>query len=355
MSGFDFSKYGVLALDPDPSSLARAKAVYAHKGLKHFFPCLTPEDGWEVIKSMKPHLMLADLGLGSSCIEFIRNVRLCDCGEYSDLPIIALTANVQPELIRKACDAGIEGVLRKPIDPVRLLRITRLGLTEPKRFISVPHYFGPERRTRNEEPFGGYDRRIKHKASDPFVSPLSAEKVVLRDPERAKETAKDRALRKAMDEHQLWIDSGGKEGSRMSIARADMRRMAFLKADLTRAQLPRGDFRGVSCRQTVFRSSNLRRSRFGGAKMVECDMSMSRLSESDMSRSRFKFTNLRGADLTRVNLFGAHLNFCDLSATNLNGANLIEANLSSVRGLHASQLANAQVDSSTKLPQKLAS
>jgi len=355
MSAFDFSKYGVLALDADPRSLARAKAIYAHKGLTHFCPSLKAEDAWQIVKTLKPHLMLADLGLGDRCIQFIRDVRMCEGGQYSELPVIALTTQPDPIVIRQACDAGIEGVLRKPIDPVRLLQITRLALTEPKRFISVPHYFGPERRARSEEPFGGYDRRIKHKKSDPFVSSLSAEKVVLRDPAEVKLTAADKAVKRAMSQHRLWIDTGGKEGSQMAMKKADLRRMKMLNAELSRVQLPQGDFRGIACRKTDFSKSNLRRALFIEAKLVECDMSMTRLSQANMSRAKMKFTSLRGADLTKANLFGAHFNFCDMSAANLNGANLVEANLSSVRGLRASQLANAQIDRTTKLPKELAS
>ncbi|WP_339053686.1 pentapeptide repeat-containing protein [Arsenophonus endosymbiont of Crataerina pallida] len=84
-------------------------------------------------------------------------------------------------------------------------------------------------------------------------------------------------LRKILDEHKVWVESLGEDGS---------------KADLCRANLREADLRGAD---------------LYGANLYGAD--------------------LRGADLRGANLYGANLYGADLRGANLYGANLYGANL----------------------------
>ena len=169
MSEFDFSKYSVLMADPSPQSIERAQAVYDLKGLSRFKGVTTTSKALAELKTFRPHIAFIDMDPGSGGLETIQMIRDHPDGRVSEVPIIILITKVDTNTLKKVCKVGIEGALRKPFDPVRLLRITRLTIIRPQRFISIRSYFGPNRRNKDIGAFDGYDRRKKHPQAEGFT------------------------------------------------------------------------------------------------------------------------------------------------------------------------------------------
>ena len=69
------------------------------------------EEGVEAIKKMKPHVVILDLMMpGMDGWQVCKNVR-----EFSNVPIVVLSALDDPAMIASALDAGADDYLVKPV------------------------------------------------------------------------------------------------------------------------------------------------------------------------------------------------------------------------------------------------
>lgn len=160
MTDFKFSKYKVLMCDTDPEVIDIARTTYLDADIGDFVATPSPEEALKHIPKMKPDVILVALKLPNiSGINLIQKIRSMNEGEFYKTPILMLLEKVSQNLLREACRAGIEGALRKPIQPEKIRRFSRSVILKPRRFICVRHYFGPERRSRDDPHFNGENRR----------------------------------------------------------------------------------------------------------------------------------------------------------------------------------------------------
>jgi len=107
----------------------------------------------------------------------------------------------------------------------------------------------------------------------------------------------------ALDQHRLWVESGGTQGTRADLSGANL-----VEADLTGANLQGAQLQKVNLRGADLSMANLR-----NANLVEAD-----LRETNLLGTEFSGANLMGA-----NLYGAQ----GLWAGRLGGTNLFDATL----------------------------
>lgn len=160
-------------------------------------------------------------------------------------------------------------------------------------------------------------------------------------------------LHDALIGHKLWVDTGGKEGSVMSIEHADLRDAELEGIDLSRCGLPFACFKRANCKNAVLRRCNLT-----GADFIESNLDNANLAASRLSGARFNDAMLRntvflGSDLSNASFRGQRLLNCDLSGTNLAGTDFRDADLTGTRGLFAEQIQRARVNANTHLPRNL--
>jgi uncharacterized protein YjbI with pentapeptide repeats/CheY-like chemotaxis protein len=160
MTDFEFSKYKVLMCDTDPEVIDIARTTYLDADIGDFVATPSPEEALKHIPKMNPDVILVALKLpNTSGISLIKKIRSMNDGAFYKTPILMLLEKVSQNLLREACRAGIEGALRKPIQPEKIKRFSRAVILKPRRFICVRHYFGPERRSLDDPHFNGKDRR----------------------------------------------------------------------------------------------------------------------------------------------------------------------------------------------------
>jgi uncharacterized protein YjbI with pentapeptide repeats len=109
-------------------------------------------------------------------------------------------------------------------------------------------------------------------------------------------------LKSILDQHQLWIETKGKQGQ---------------DANLEGANLWRANLQGA----------NLRGANLGGANLGGANLQGANLTGANLICANLRGANLRGANLTGAKLRGANLTDANLSRTDLKGANLTGANL----------------------------
>jgi len=135
------------------------------------------------------------------------------------------------------------------------------------------------------------------------------------------------ALEVSLTQHKIWVESGGKKGTRLSLNGAHLG-----KASLNGANLRNAELRNVSFYQANLSNADLSWADLREANFLEADLSDSKLgnarldganlSYSKMERSLLLAANLSRASLTNTSLNGAKVLMADLSYANLQGAEL---------------------------------
>ncbi|WP_158091183.1 pentapeptide repeat-containing protein [Thalassospira mesophila] len=161
-------------------------------------------------------------------------------------------------------------------------------------------------------------------------------------------------IRDALQTHKMWVDTGGKEGQKISFAHADLRDEDLENIDLTRCVLPQACLRKANCEGAVFRRCDLTAADFTGANLKNAILATSRLSNARFADATLTGTVFLGADLAHASLRGAKLVNCDLSGCNLTQTDLRDADLSTVKGLFAEQIQRARINTNTRLPRDMA-
>ena len=110
---------GIAYIEDNPANLKFMKKVFEKE-----FACdlLTANDGvqgLEMVKQMRPALVLLDINLpGMNGLEILNNLK--NDAQTRQIPIVMVSANAMSESISKAMEAGASGYLTKPIDVKKL-------------------------------------------------------------------------------------------------------------------------------------------------------------------------------------------------------------------------------------------
>jgi len=158
------------------------------------------------------------------------------------------------------------------------------------------------------------------------------------------------AFSKTIDQHLVWLRSGGKEGARASFAKANLHGIDISGFNLTGADLRETVLSDSNCQSTIFQGADLRWADLAHADIRSGDLAVARLRHTNFRNTRMDGANLRGADLAGADLSGASLKGVDLSGANLLSANFSQADLSDVVGLTQAQFDRALADQVTRLP-----
>ena len=129
-----------LAFDLAPVGLALSRQrtmVDCNQALCEMFGCTSElaEDGLEALTAVQERpfdLVLMDIKMprmdGVQATQAIRALP----GEVRNIPIVALTANADPEDARRYLAIGMAAVVEKPIKPERLRMAMNVAMSEPQ-------------------------------------------------------------------------------------------------------------------------------------------------------------------------------------------------------------------------------
>jgi uncharacterized protein YjbI with pentapeptide repeats len=141
-------------------------------------------------------------------------------------------------------------------------------------------------------------------------------------------------LKQIIDDHRIWLDSGGKKGARADLSRVELEGSLW-RADLREADLSYASLRGVDLDHAQLQRANLRHADMTGASLWQAN-----LRDADL-----RSASLRGASW-HADLSGADLHGADCAGGSFWGARLNVADARHALGLTAAQLANAVIDNS---------
>lgn len=128
-----------------------------------FGKILTAEDGeqaFSVFQRYKPDIIITDWHIdGVDGLELTQWIRRNKYSVNRSVPIILMTGFSEHTRIAGARDVGVTEILVKPFSAYDLARRIMHVIDVPRDFIESMGFFGPDRRRRNDDGFGGDNRR----------------------------------------------------------------------------------------------------------------------------------------------------------------------------------------------------
>ena len=113
-----------------------------------------------VLQRRQCDLILSDMAMAPmDGIAFTRHIRTDESSPNHFVPIIMVTGHTEIERVKEARDAGVTEFLAKPVTPHSLYARIAEIVERPRAFVRTETYFGPDRRRKVLESYGGPWRR----------------------------------------------------------------------------------------------------------------------------------------------------------------------------------------------------
>jgi CheY-like chemotaxis protein len=139
----------VVVADDSEQMRAYSKSVLELVGAVRVREACDGREAFRMICGDPPNLLITDCEMApGDGIELTRSVRNESRSPNPYLPVIMVTAYTDTTHIGSARDAGVSGLLHKPVAAQELLRTIADVVDDPKPFIRTRAYFGPDRRRR---------------------------------------------------------------------------------------------------------------------------------------------------------------------------------------------------------------
>jgi CheY-like chemotaxis protein len=129
-------------------------------GCIHIWEAPSAADAYQLLSVTQIDMALVDYRLeGSSGADLARMIRRSSDSPNRFLPIIMVTSYSERSKISEAIDSGVDEFLAKPISTAELLKRIRAVADLRRPFVRTPHFFGPDRRRRDDPRYYGPRRR----------------------------------------------------------------------------------------------------------------------------------------------------------------------------------------------------
>lgn len=117
------TRQSILVIDDEPAMLQLLKRVFESEGYRIRLAS-DGISGLAILRDSKPDLVLLDIMMpGLDGYEVVDRIR-----QFSDVPIIMVTAKCEEKSVARALELGADGYVRKPFRPVELVAHVRAKL-----------------------------------------------------------------------------------------------------------------------------------------------------------------------------------------------------------------------------------
>ena len=133
-------------------------------GIKHVQESSEGSAGLRLLAARKPDFILTDFSMAPmDGVHFTKAVRRLPNRADAVLPIIMVTGHTERRRVEAARDAGVNGILAKPVTAAGLFQRIEEIVHRPRPFVRSPSYIGPCRRRHNPPGYAGPWRRVGDK------------------------------------------------------------------------------------------------------------------------------------------------------------------------------------------------
>jgi len=122
------TKKEVLIIDDSNTSLVLLESLLKRYGYK-VISASNGMQGLDLLKENTPDLIFLDLKMPVlDGFEFLEKVR--KNGDYTNIPIVILSAATDSESIKRGVELGVTDYLSKPLDPEQVIELTKSILSD---------------------------------------------------------------------------------------------------------------------------------------------------------------------------------------------------------------------------------
>lgn len=147
MSKPTFDEVELFLVDPDLNIRQNLVSVLQSNGFRNVKIGRTTEDLLEGLDESMPDLLICESDMpGGDISDTINKMRHHEIGNNPFLPVIVLTLNPTPDLVRKIIENGADDLVAKPVSASKLMERINLLVKARKPFVVTSDYIGPERR-----------------------------------------------------------------------------------------------------------------------------------------------------------------------------------------------------------------
>lgn len=114
----------------------------------------------------------------------------------------------------------------------------------------------------------------------------------------------DKELDRALSQHEKWLNSGGKEGSRLFLPGCDLSGRCLVGSELSKADLNMANLSGTNLFLSCLYKTSLYRAKLSKARLCKANFYGSDLRYADLSDSDLTETQLIGSLIQGVNFSG---------------------------------------------------
>ncbi len=166
---YQFHRISVLVVEDNLPMLDITKSLLTTFGVGHVIGAQNGESGFRRVREENPDIIIADWMMKPmDGISFTRVVRNDPLSPNPYVPIILMTGFSERRRVLQARDSGVTEFLVKPFNARDLYKRITQVIERPRQFVRSGDFFGPDRRRKATEDYGGPLRR-EDELSDPKV------------------------------------------------------------------------------------------------------------------------------------------------------------------------------------------
>lgn len=144
-------------------------------GIKYVLESAEGSAGLKQLAASKPDFILTDFSMAPmDGVDFTKAIRQLPDDTAAGLPIIMVTGHTERRRVEAARDAGVNGILAKPVTAAGLFQRIEEIVHRPRAFVRTPTYSGPCRRRHNKPGYAGPWRRANDKTEESETVALEA-------------------------------------------------------------------------------------------------------------------------------------------------------------------------------------
>lgn len=155
-----FDRLNILIVEDNHHMRLLIAEILRSLGVRNIHDASDGAEALQLMRRLEIDVVLTDLTMSPlDGLDFVRLLRNAPDSPNQMTPVIMITGHSTQTRVREARDVGVDEFLVKPITARGLLSRLKEVIENPRPYVRVDGYFGPDRRRREDPRFAGPWRR----------------------------------------------------------------------------------------------------------------------------------------------------------------------------------------------------
>ena len=159
MRSYNLGELSILVLEKHLLVRKLLTDVFNELGVPTVHSTPKPDMAWDIFKQFTIDIILSDWTPDLNGMDFLIQVRQSEDSPNAFVPVVICTAHTEYHHVCIARDKGMTEFLAKPVSARTIYSRICSVIENHRAFIRVSDFFGPDRRRRPDNDYGGHERR----------------------------------------------------------------------------------------------------------------------------------------------------------------------------------------------------